>query len=705
MGNSISTLFCPECGAANETTDPHCNACGQPLLPDVSGEDTSRHDLLLDRYRILTTLGSGGFSSVYRALDTQSGDIVAIKQINLRGLNAAETIDATNTFNRELSALSGLDHRQVPRLYHHFQDRDHWYLVLEYFDGPTLETYLEERLAGGNPLRFDEVLDLGLQLCTVLDYLHTHYPPIIFRDLKPGNIIRGTDGKLFLVDFGIARHFRSGQPRDTQLLGSPGYAAPEQYGRAQTSPRSDIYSLGVLLYAMLSRSDPAHYAPDISALDLSLHAGGRAMHDLLARMMALDPADRPGSAREVAAALEAIKQREQHVQNTARIWIAPTPQDYPAASGSQHQLLLQYQPAPATLPAQGRRLSRRNVMLGLGALTVAVGTGIGVHALSTISLYGRPAVMSEPPADAANTSINYDTSVTGITWSKDGQWIATCSPHIVQIIRASNEENLFAYAGTYGNSFNGLAFSPSGVYLAVASSEQGVMLLSAKHGVVMGNFPPHAQNTTQVNGVAWSPDMAHIASANSDKTVKVWDVASGSDIMTYQAASASPIPGSNPAVVKAVAWSPDGSYIASGSSDGLVVTWNFPTGEHYVTFGYDNFSSINAVAWSPDSRYVASASDDTTVHILRVSLESGQPFVFTGHNAGVTALAWSPDGSRIATGDTNGTILIWDAFTGKHTLTYQGNSLRVNALTWSPDSLLIAAGIQDHAVMILKDVG
>jgi serine/threonine protein kinase len=145
---------------------------------------------------------------------------VAIKQITLHGRSTEEVIEATDTFNREVRLLSTLHHPQVPQLIDYFGDSDHWYLVMDYLEGPTLETYLEMHTA----LMIDEVLDVALQLCQVLEYLHTRQPPIIYRDLKPGNIIRSPDGKLSLIDYGIARYFRPGQKRDTLRLGSPGYA-------------------------------------------------------------------------------------------------------------------------------------------------------------------------------------------------------------------------------------------------------------------------------------------------------------------------------------------------------------------------------------------------------------------------------------------------------------------------------------------------
>ncbi len=121
---------------------------------------------------------------------------------------------------------------------------------MDWIDGESLDEYYQRSSAISSRagLPFEEVLDIGLQLCKVLDYLHTRKPPIIFRDLKPGNIMRTRTGDLYLIDFGIARRFVPGKRKDTIPLGSPGYAAPEQYGTAQTTPRSDLYSLGVLLY-------------------------------------------------------------------------------------------------------------------------------------------------------------------------------------------------------------------------------------------------------------------------------------------------------------------------------------------------------------------------------------------------------------------------------------------------------------------------
>jgi serine/threonine protein kinase len=307
----ISMQFCSVCGAANEQEHTHCFACGHLLATGIDDRESQDETLLHNRYQLGAILGSGGFSAVFRARDLQTGREVAIKQITLRGLSAEETIEATDTFNREVSLLSALRHPQVPRIYDHFSDREHWYLVLEYLEGATLETYLATRAAQGNPIQVDEALEMGLQLCQVLEYLHTRQPPVIFRDLKPGNIIRSPGGTLCLIDFGIARHFRLGQARDTKALGSPGYAAPEQYGRAQTTPQTDIYSLGALLHALLSGQDPAEQSFGLAPLSLDPASGGTELAALTQRMLSHDPSERPANVRLVATKLEAIRQQHQ----------------------------------------------------------------------------------------------------------------------------------------------------------------------------------------------------------------------------------------------------------------------------------------------------------------------------------------------------------------------------------------------------------
>jgi len=214
------------------------------------------HTLFRNRYFIMSKVGAGGFGSVYKARDIQNGDrVVAIKEVTLLGLHPQAMIEATTAFQREVSVLSQLDHPNLPRLYEYIQTPGHWYLVMDFIAGETLEEYQSKTPKGHLPL--SEALDIGMQLCLVLDYLHSQQPPIVFRDLKPANIMRTPTGQLYLIDFGIARYFKPGQAKDTVALGSHGYAAPEQYGKAQTTPRADIYSLGAVLHQLLTARDPS----------------------------------------------------------------------------------------------------------------------------------------------------------------------------------------------------------------------------------------------------------------------------------------------------------------------------------------------------------------------------------------------------------------------------------------------------------------
>src|SRR5579859_2029614 len=330
-GDPSQTCFCSACGAANEGYTI-CFACHQPLIQKQEDLDTSS-SLINERYQLLTLVGSGGFSAVYQARDTRADRLVALKQISLPGLSAQQQIEATETFHREVAILSTLQHPQLPALLDHFSDPEHWYLVMEYIEGETLEQYLLSHSQNYSPLMHnaslpvDEVIRMGQQLCTILEYLHTRTPPIIFRDLKPGNIIRATNGSYSLVDFGIARSFKPQQARDTIPFGSPGYAAPEQYGKAQTSPRSDVYSLGAILHQALSGHDPSETPFQFAPLEYMRVELAR-LAALIMSMVATKADNRPESVQQVAQELRAIQQElESH---EVRLW-RPGPAQTPPA--------------------------------------------------------------------------------------------------------------------------------------------------------------------------------------------------------------------------------------------------------------------------------------------------------------------------------------------------------------------------------------
>src|SRR5260370_23382366 len=198
--------------------------------------------LFVGRYRILARIGEGGFGTGYKARDQRKhGKLVAIKEINMAKLSAQEKIEATDTFNRELSLLSWLSHKNLPRISDQFSDPEHWDIVMEYIEGQTLEDLLARSPKGR--LSVGQTARIGVALCDVLSHLHNQSPSIIFRDVKPGNIMLTFWDRLYLIDFGIARRYRPGQVRATGLLGSPGYPAPHQYVPTQTTPQTTTYAL------------------------------------------------------------------------------------------------------------------------------------------------------------------------------------------------------------------------------------------------------------------------------------------------------------------------------------------------------------------------------------------------------------------------------------------------------------------------------
>ncbi len=201
----------------------------------------------------------GGMGSVYRARDMHFPKIikhVAVKEMITQVRDELVRQMIVQNFEREANILATLNHPSIPRIYDYFTFEERSYLVLEYIHGKDLEAILNEK---EEFIPEDQVIDWAIELCEVLQYLHTHKPePIIFRDMKPSNVMINQYNHVILVDFGIAKAFKAGQ-RGT-MMGTEGYSPPEQY-RGEASPIGDIYALGATLHHLLTRSDPQMQPP------------------------------------------------------------------------------------------------------------------------------------------------------------------------------------------------------------------------------------------------------------------------------------------------------------------------------------------------------------------------------------------------------------------------------------------------------------
>ena len=244
--------------------------------------------LLNGRYKVVQRLGSGGMSTVYLAQSLSLGNLWAIKVIDRTG----KDFDLL----AEPNILKRLSHPALPRIVDIAQDARYLYIVEDYVQGVSLDKQLQVQQ------RFDEptVVGWAIQLCQVLTYLHSQRPhPIIYRDLKPANLIVSQDNRVQLIDFGIAREYKAGRQGDTAYMGTRGYAAPEQYGSGQTDQRTDIYALGMTLYHLLTGHSPSQppYAYDsIRRLDGRLSEG---IEYVVAKCVRSNPDDRYQTAAQV----------------------------------------------------------------------------------------------------------------------------------------------------------------------------------------------------------------------------------------------------------------------------------------------------------------------------------------------------------------------------------------------------------------------
>lgn len=211
-------------------------------------------EIIDGKYEVLSLIGEGGMSRVWLARDKRLNKLWAVKEIGRTAKDANNTV-VVQSLIAEANLMKKLDHPTLPRIVDIIENGKTIFVVMDYVEGESLSEVMK-RL--GHAMNETEVIDWGIQLCDVLEYLHTRTPPVIYRDMKPSNIMLRDDGTVKLIDFGIAREYKEDRSSDTKILGTRAYAPPEQFSRnAQTDPRSDIYSLGVTMHHLVTGRHPS----------------------------------------------------------------------------------------------------------------------------------------------------------------------------------------------------------------------------------------------------------------------------------------------------------------------------------------------------------------------------------------------------------------------------------------------------------------
>jgi outer membrane protein assembly factor BamB/tRNA A-37 threonylcarbamoyl transferase component Bud32 len=271
---------------------------------------------LTDRYLVQAMLGVGGMSAVYRARDMHFPNVtklVAVKEMINRALDPVVRSTIVRNFEREANLLASLDHRAIPRIYDYFTLNERSYLIIEFINGRDLEALVSD---SDDFIPEERILRWAIELCEVLSYLHNHKPePIIFRDMKPSNVMINSQDHVVLVDFGIAKTFQVGK-RGT-MIGTEGYSPPEQY-RGEASPMADIYALGATLHHALTKRDP-RLEPPFSFIERPIREinpnVSTVMEKVINKALEYNPEDRFNTAGEMKASLMGVAQETGFLQD------------------------------------------------------------------------------------------------------------------------------------------------------------------------------------------------------------------------------------------------------------------------------------------------------------------------------------------------------------------------------------------------------
>jgi serine/threonine protein kinase/WD40 repeat protein len=677
------------------------------------------------KYRLIERLGSGGMGSVFLCEHQYMKRRVAIKFLPTARVAEPGCLDR---FYREARAVATLDHLNIVRAHDIDHDGDLHFLVMEYVDGSSLLDIVKQHGAMDiiRAAHYVRQAAEGLQ--------HAHEAGVVHRDIKPGNMLLDRGGTIKILDMGLALFFNEEQDNLTRqhdsksVLGTADYLAPEQaLNSHNVDIRADIYSLGVTFYVLLSGEAPfsggsvaqkliCHQMVTPKPIQSVRPEVPEEIAAIIAKMIAKEPADRYQSPIEVVEALlpwtsasippppEAempqlctAARKSGHSDATLLLpgssgagLATPVPRKQPTlvdsrSSGasrprSSSEITAQNPgvvPAAAVVlprppsrlsnyfPASWRENAWRNVLVIAGMI-------FGAAFLISGGTFLLRLALAEPAPKVSNFTIaefGSERALPAAPARSDSERPAPAG----KVSKLASELMPGEYLRLDGHTgvVEGVAYSPDGRTIVTCGMDKTVRLWNAETGSEIRRFEGH---TATVYTAVFSRDGQRVLTASSDKTVRLWDLPTGLEVRRFT--------GHN-AVVSAAVFSADGTRILSGGDDKMLRLWDAGSGQELQRFA-GHTQGIWFVLFSPDGKQALSCGKDATVRLWDVA--TGEELrQFTGHTAPVRRAAFLPDGKRVLSGSFDMTMRLWDVDTGNLLHTYDARPFIVEGIAVTAD--------------------
>ncbi|MEH1922056.1 serine/threonine-protein kinase [Nostoc sp.] len=637
--------------------------------------------MLRNRYRPIKTLGGGGFGKTYLAEDIDKlNEHCVIKQFAPQVQGTASLNKATELFEQEAKRLQQLGkHPQIPTLLAYFDEDNRLYLVQEFIEGQNLLDELKQQ----GIFNEQKIRELLLDLLEILKTVHQQ--KVIHRDIKPENIIRRSDEKLVLIDFGISKQLTMTvitNPGTT--VGSRGYAPREQMEEGQAYPASDLYSIGATCFHLLSGIHPWILWQQQGygwVSSWGKHLQQPVSHKLEQILDALLQKE--------------YQQRYQSVEEVSQSLNSPSP-----ASVRPTQPLITTLLSPLQKQFQQNTKLKKRLLVGL-AITLVALIGTQVYGYIRYGLFfTNPIFLVESFPSSfflERTLIGHSGVVRSLAISPDGKTLASSGSgdNTIKVWDLSTGKQIRTLVG-HTQLVYSLSFISDGKMLVSVSGDNKIKLWNLATAEQIRTLNLHSKS---YDSFTISPDSTTVATsnndANSNNIIELWNLATGKQILTFTDRKTEVH-----LSILSLAISPDGKILASSSMLQIIKLWNLETGEEIRTFA-GHTAPISSVAFSRDGKTLASGSDDNIIKLWNI--ETGQEIrTLTGHTEQIFSIAFSPDGKTLASASIDKNIKLWNLETGEEIRTLIGHSGGVLSVAFSPDGKTLISGSVDRTIKIWR---